>query len=152
MKEIKTHRSLILLLGAVILYSCGEQVLEPPERLVPKEKMVEMLTDLSLINAAKTTNVAILRENGIEPMSYIFKKYGVDSAQFVQSDRYYASLPVEYEDIHTKVKERIEKQQEEVLQQKKINDSLKLLERERKKSSSPSKMKKEISKITDSLQ
>ena len=42
-------------------------------------------------------------------MGYIYDKYGIDSLQFVKSDTYYASIPTVYEDIYTKVKDRLEK-------------------------------------------
>lgn len=143
------------LLVAILLFSCGEQVLQPPEKLIPKETMIAMLTELTVINAAKTTNVAILRKNEIEPMTYLFEKYEVDSLQFVMSDRYYASLPLEYEDIHVQVQKRIEKQAEEIIVVKKVNDSLKLAKSKEKKEASKEKKKGKkptISLSNDSLQ
>ena len=112
----------------ILFLACGEKVLEPPKDLIPKEKMVDILTELTIINSAKTTNLSILQENGIAPMPYLFKKYQIDSIRFVKSDKYYASLPMEYEDIHTEVQQRIEKMTEEVVRTKKLNDSLKLVE------------------------
>ena len=41
-------------------------------------------------------------------MTYVFSKYEIDSAQFVQSDLYYAAIPLEYEAIYEAVKERLE--------------------------------------------
>ncbi|CAZ95361.1 Conserved hypothetical protein [Zobellia galactanivorans] len=121
----------------LVLVSCNETLLEKPENLIPQEKMVEILQDLAIVNAAKTTNLEVLRENGIEPMDYIFKKYDIDSLQFVESDRYYASLPVEYEKIYKKVETNLEKKSKELEEQKKLNDSIRVakekLEREKAK-------------------
>ncbi len=126
--------------------------MEPPERLIPKNQMVDILTDLTLINAAKITNIGVLRETNLEPMPYLFRKYGVDSIQFVESNRYYASLPMAYESIHMQVRDRIQNLQDTVIASKKVNDSLKLLEREAKKAKTAGKKKKSvIKKATDSL-
>ncbi|MBU3028160.1 DUF4296 domain-containing protein [Zobellia galactanivorans] len=130
-------RFLTIALMFLVLVSCNETLLEKPENLIPQEKMVEILQDLAIVNAAKTTNLEVLRENGIEPMDYIFKKYDIDSLQFVESDRYYASLPVEYEKIYKKVETNLEKKSKELEEQKKLNDSIRVakekLEREKAK-------------------
>ncbi|MDO6515765.1 DUF4296 domain-containing protein [Zobellia uliginosa] len=130
-------RFLAIALMFLVLVSCNETLLEKPENLIPQEKMVEILQDLAIVNAAKTTNLEVLRENGIEPMDYIFKKYDIDSLQFVESDRYYASLPVEYEKIYKKVETNLEKKSKELEEQKKLNDSIRVakekLEREKAK-------------------
>lgn len=116
--------------------------MEQPENLIPKEKMVEILRDLAVLNAARTTNVAILRKNDLEPMPYLYAKYGIDSAQFSDSDRYYASLPEEYEAIYAKVEARLELEKEEIEENKRIKDSLKVKEQE---------FKRENTGTTDSL-
>ncbi len=47
-----------------------------------------------------------------EPMEYIYNKYEIDSIQFVSSDLYYASIPLEYEDIYKNLENRITKEKE----------------------------------------
>lgn len=93
--------------------------MEPPEDLIPQEKMVAILHDLALINAAKNSNPSVLENNNIEPMRYIYSKYGIDSLQFVSSDVYYASIPLVYEAIYRKVSTQLESEK------KKIQDALK---------------------------
>lgn len=116
-------RSFLLIL-LVLLVCCGEKVIEAPEDLIAKDKMVAILFDLSLINAAKNTNPKILEAHQIEPMDYIFKKHGIDSLQFVRSDVYYASVPVEYEAIYETVASRLEHRKKELEEvRKKKNDS-----------------------------
>jgi hypothetical protein len=116
--------------------------MEQPENLIPKEKMVEILRDLAVLNAAKTTNVGILQKNKVEPMPYLYAKYGIDSTQFSDSDRYYASLPEEYADIYEKVETRLEVEKEEIEERKRVKDSLEVKERE---------FKREATGTTDSL-
>ncbi len=131
----------------VFLTSCGEQLMEKPKDLIPKEQMVDILKDLAVINAAKNTNISILKEHNIEPTDYIFKKYNIDSARFVESDTYYASLPSEYEAIYEEVEANLEKEKKILQEANKINDSLKAIEMEKKRSSKQQKSKK----VKDSL-
>lgn len=124
MKKYCWSLSILLLLG------CSENLLEKPDNLIPEDKMVEVLKDLAIVNAAKSTNISVLQDNGIEPMAYIYEKHGIDSTQFVESDRYYASLPVKYEQIYIKVESKLEKETKKIEEAKKGNDSLRRVELE----------------------
>lgn len=104
--------------------------MEKPDNLIPEEKMLLILEDFAIVNAAKTTNMNILRNQDIEPTAYILSKYGIDSLQFVESDRYYASLPDEYEAIYQELNNRLEKKKSLFEEEKKIKDSLKVKEQE----------------------
>jgi hypothetical protein len=111
-----------------LFFSCNEKVVEKPENLIPETKMASILYDVSLINAGKIINEGVLNEYDIEPMGYIYAKYGIDSLQFVKSDTYYASIPTVYEAIYTKVKDRLEKgekffEEERQKKQDSINES-----------------------------
>ncbi|MEZ4969453.1 MAG: DUF4296 domain-containing protein [Flavobacteriaceae bacterium] len=92
-----------------LFFSCNEKVVEKPENLIPEAEMAAILYDISLLNASKIINEGVLNEYDIEPMGYIYSKYGIDSLQFIKSDTYYASIPTVYEAIYTKVKDRLEK-------------------------------------------
>ena len=108
----------------LFLFSCGEKVIDTPEDLIPKEKMIDMLYDLSIINAAKGTNPKVLEENSVEPTEFLFKKHGVDSLQFVKSDLYYASIPSQYKAIYEAVSNRLENDKEKIEEERKRkNDS-----------------------------
>ena len=82
-----------------LFFSCNEKVVEKPENLIPEAKMASILYDISLLNAGKIINEGVLNQYDMEPMGYIYDKYGIDSLQFVKSDTYYASIPTVYEDI-----------------------------------------------------
>ncbi|MBU2947854.1 DUF4296 domain-containing protein [Zobellia uliginosa] len=138
-------RVLVIVLVIFGFASCNEQLLEKPENLIPKEKMVDILQDLAIVNAAKTTNIQVLRDNDIEPMEYIFNKYNIDSLQLVESDRYYASLPVEYEKIYKEVEANLEREGKALEEQKKINDSLRVAKEKLKRQEAKAK------KATDTL-
>src|SRR5690606_2823410 len=102
----------ILPLFLCMLVSCNEKIVEKPKNLIPQEKMVAILYDISLLNAARSINESILIEHDVEPMAYIYNKYKIDSLQLVKSDTYYASLPTVYETIYTQIKDRLAKEEE----------------------------------------
>ncbi|KAB5485068.1 MULTISPECIES: DUF4296 domain-containing protein [Flagellimonas] len=118
-------KKLLFLLVFLMVVSCAEKVVEEPENLIPKEKMVDILHDLAILNATKTTIGAKLDETGIDIMEFLYKKYQIDSTQFSESDLYYASLPLEYQAIYTEVETRLDMRQkamEEATEKK--NDSI----------------------------
>jgi hypothetical protein len=99
----------LLLLGVFLgLLSCKEKLIEPPKDLIPEAEMTEILYDLALINGIRTTNPTTLDTYEIETMPYIYEKYDIDSIQFVQSDQYYASVPVIYQRMYQSITDRIE--------------------------------------------
>ena len=101
-------RVLFLILILLLVTRCSEKVIEKPEDLIARDKMVEILFDMALINAGKAIDPNIMDQNQIEPMSYIYRKYEIDSARFVKSDLYYASVPLEYEAIYKELEERLD--------------------------------------------
>ncbi len=137
--EWKKFKSLYLILKMksnflpvlfLCLTACNDTLLEKPDNLIPEDKMVEVLKDLAIVNAAKSTNISVLRDNDIQPMDYIYQRHDIDSVQFVESDRYYASLPVTYERIYKKVESKLEQEVQDVEEAKKLNDSLRRVEME----------------------
>ncbi len=118
-------RKIFLLITFIILFSCGEEVIDKPVNLISKEKMIDILYDLAIIDAAKSTGPQVMENKNFVPMQFIYSKYEIDSIQFVSSDLYFASKPLEYEDIYKKIEERIKKEKErfEKLNEKK-KDSL----------------------------
>ncbi len=122
-------KKVIFLALTIVLVSCAEKLLEKPENLIPEAKMVEILNDLAIVNAARVTNVEVLRDHNITPMQYIFSKYDIDSLQFVESDRYYASIPELHEKIYVAVEEKLEIEKERITENKKVRDSLAQIEK-----------------------
>jgi len=126
-------KNLFVILFALLLTSCGEKLLDKPEDLIPKDKMINILKDITILNSARSTSVTVLHDYKIEPTTFVFSKYGVDSLQFVTSDKYYASLPNEYEAMYVEIEKQLDNQKEQMSEAKKIKDSLDL-ERNLKKS------------------
>lgn len=94
--------------------SCGNALMESPEDLISKEMMADILHDIALINSIDNSHPQVLKSKEIKVMDFVFKKYGIDSAQFVKSDLYYASVPVLYEEIYQAVEDRLERERDSV--------------------------------------
>ena len=110
----------------ILMVSCGKELIPKPANLVAKEKMIDIIEELAIVNAARSTNADMLRENEIEPTSYILKKYDVDSLQFVESNRYYVSKPSEYKAIYEIVEKRLDAKAKAMGEAKRIKDSISL--------------------------
>ena len=105
--------------------------------------MALILYDLAIINAAKTTNPSYLINRNFESMPFIYRKYGVDSVQFVQSDIYYASIPDEYESSYKVVEARLELEKNEVDESKtRISDSIRRIADEQRNKIRQEQLKK----------
>lgn len=137
MKRILSYIILISLIG-----SCGDiEKPKKPENLISKDKMVDIIVEINLLNAAKGINKGVLESYGIKPQEYVFEKFDIDSTQFSQSSRYYAYDLKTYEGIYQKAKERLEERKKafqiELDDTKKLNDSIKRINLDSVKSKKP---------------
>ena len=107
-------RSIWVLFIAVFFISCQNvEEIKKPANLIPEDKMVDVLTDLSILNSAKNYNRSLLEETGIQPDKYLFEKYQIDSLQLAESTGYYAKKYDILDDIYAKVKANLETKKEE---------------------------------------
>ena len=116
----KLQRIIILCL----VFSCNNSLNQnnkPPENLISKEKMVDIIYDMTLINVAKGVNKSILENNGIIPEQYLFNKHSIDSMLFAKSNEYYSYDLKTYQTIYDNVKIKLEKNK------KIISDSIEIL-------------------------
>ena len=126
------HRLVILVALILMVSSCKEELIKPPENLITKDKMSVILYDLALVTAAKNTSIDVLKKNNIEAMKYIYTKHGIDSLQFVESDVYYASNPEVYGEIYEGVEAKLKGDLKVVEDAKKEQRTLDSIERIRK--------------------
>lgn len=129
-----------ILIFVLILSILGCQNVERPEKpknLISKEKMVDVLTEAYLANAARSVNNQAIIDKGIKVDSLIFKKFEVDSVQFAKSNDYYAADINMYLDIFQKVEARL------VAMEKKL-DSIRNMDRKRKDSVESNQNKERI--------
>lgn len=101
--------SLILFL----FYSCQEGAIPKPDKLISEETMEAIVYDLVMLEAIKNSQPNLLEENGINPYTYIFDKYQIDSLQWVQNNKYYASDVKNYKHLVDKVRKKLEQQKAE---------------------------------------
>ena len=92
-----------------------------PVNLISKEKMVDIIYDMTLISVAKGVNKSILENNGIIPEEYIFKKHSIDSTIFAKNNEYYSFDLKIYQSIYDEVKIKLQKNK------KSINDSIDIM-------------------------
>ena len=117
-----------------LILSCKEEVVKKPENLIEKEVMVDVMYDLALLEAIKYQSPDAIETHKINPDEYIYKKYKIDSAQFVQSNMYYASDYKEYKKMYDQINSRLVKNKsllEEAIKNEK--DKALLLKKESKK-------------------
>ena len=89
--------------------SCQDvQKTEKPDDLIPEDKMIDVLTELSLVHAARNYNKFKLENTGINPDEYIYEKFDIDSLQFEKSNDYYSEQYTQYERIYDSVKVRLQ--------------------------------------------
>ena len=107
------NRFLAYIFLTFVVLSCGDiDKPKKPDNFISKSKMIDIITDISLVNAAKAMDKNLLIKKDINPEDYIFQKYDIDSVQFAENSNYYAYYIKEYEEIYSQVKERLEKQKE----------------------------------------
>lgn len=98
-----------LLLFVLLVSGCQDVDKTPkPKDLIPKDKMVDVITEIALLHGARSYNKNLLEEKGIDPSRYIYEKFSIDSLQFARSNDYYAAHVKQYQEIYLEVKERLE--------------------------------------------
>lgn len=115
----------------LLLFSCQDvKVVEKPENLISEDKMVEVLTDLLVINSAKNFNKRFLEETGIRPNTYLYEKHEIDSLQLAQSTEYYAKKYDQLDKIYSRVKVNLEKLRADLeivrAEEERIEDSIRM--------------------------
>lgn len=91
-----------------LFLSCKKEVVEAPQGLISKDKMINIMYDLSLLDGLKYQSNDLRDSVEINPSKYIFEKYKVDSLQFAKSNVYYASNYVEYKEMFDTIIKRLD--------------------------------------------
>ena len=100
----------VLFFCFVLFVGCQNAPIEKPDNLIDEDKMVDIMFDITVLEAMKSQTTLVLETNKINPNTYIYKKYNIDSLQFANSDKYYASDVKKYNEIFDAVNKRIEDQ------------------------------------------
>ena len=123
------RNKVLLLIFTMLLGACtSNTIYKKPDDLIPKNQMVDLLTDMYLANAAKNIKTKNLERN-LNYMSLVYEKYSIDSTRFQKSNIYYMSRIYEYEAIYKEVEYRLNIMLDTIQVAKRINDSLKRIEK-----------------------
>lgn len=106
-------KAVVFFCAVIALASCRQgNVIDKPENLLEEDEMVNVMYDLSLLQAIQVQNPDALREKDVSPQAYIFRKYDIDSTTLAQNQKYYASRIEQYEKMQQKVADKIKEQKE----------------------------------------
>ncbi|KAF2517434.1 DUF4296 domain-containing protein [Flavobacterium zhairuonense] len=97
-----------IILVLFLSVSCKKEIVKEPKGLIEREKMIDIMYDLSLLEAMKYQNPLSLDSVESDPKKFIFKKYKVDSLQFAQSNIYYASDYETYKELYDELGKRLQ--------------------------------------------
>ncbi len=123
---------LFLLTGVFFMMSCtSNTILKEPDNLIPKEQMVDLLTDMYIANAAFSVKNKNLNRK-IDYVPLVYEKYQIDSLRFDSSNLYYMSRIDDYELIYKEVEVRLKEMSKKTEATKKLEDSLNVKKKETK--------------------
>ena len=101
-------RIILTLIILVIVQSCKDFNNKKPENLISEDKMVEILFDLEIINAARGDNKKIIEEKISNVNNYLQNKYKIGIDQFENSISYYSSDILKYSTIIQEVEQKLD--------------------------------------------
>ena len=108
-------KTIILICFSIALFSCSEgiQRVEMPEQLIPKDTMVLIIKDLSILESHVKNkfpdinqNYKSLRKSG----KLILDKYNMDTTRFNSSMDYYGSRQREMQGIYSQVLDSVNRE------------------------------------------
>ncbi|MFB9077600.1 DUF4296 domain-containing protein [Flavobacterium procerum] len=108
---------LLILLVLFLSVSCKKELVKEPAKLIEREKMIDIMYDLSILDAIRYQRPLSLDSLESSTTKFILKKYKIDSLQFAQNNIYYATDYETYKDMFDEVNKRL-------AQNQKITDSL----------------------------
>ncbi|MET3027434.1 DUF4296 domain-containing protein [Flavobacterium sp. UW10123] len=142
---------IVIILVLFLSISCKKDVVKQPAKLIEKDKMIDIMYDLSLLEAMRYQKPLSLDSIDNDPTKFVLKKYKVDSLQFAQNNMYYASDYDNYKDMFDQVNKRIEVNQRAADSLAKIDEKKAAKENKNKpkesKQVSKDSVQKRISKI-----
>lgn len=128
----------------LVLFACKKELVKEPKNLIERDKMVDIMYDLSLLEAMRMENPILMDSFKDNTNQYIYKKYKIDSLQFAQSNIFYAANFKEYEKMYNQVKSRIDLKKIQIDSANKAEVKRKML---KEKAERKLKLKKEADSI-----
>ena len=130
------NKNYIFIVLITLTISCKQET--KPNHLIEKEVMVNIMYDLSILQALRYQNPTSIDSFQINARDFVYKKYRIDSLQFAQSNVYYSTNNEQYKEMFNQVVGRINKE-------KAASDSLIKVEIKQKSKINKTKLKESIS-------
>jgi hypothetical protein len=108
-------KQLLFLFLSLFVFSCSKNPAPKPDNLLDEEVMVDIIYDISILQATDGSMPYKLSEHTIEMDKYIFEKYKIDSLTYRQNQRYYAADARKYKKIYKKVIERLDQEKANIM-------------------------------------
>ena len=113
----------ILCIGFFIVACTSNTIVKKPDNLIPKDQMVDLLTDMLLAAGGQSIkNVDMQRRINYFPT--VYEKYNIDSTRFKESNYYYTSRIDDYDEILGKVDARLKSLKEQIEKERLNKDSI----------------------------
>lgn len=115
----------ILILSAFILSCSDVQEIEEPDNLISEDKMIDIYTDMILLDAVERSSPKNFKAYELESSEHIVNKYKIDSVTLSENIKYYNLNFEKNTRIYEKVKENIAQKEEKIDSITTLRDSLK---------------------------
>ena len=103
-------KQVLFLFVSLFVLSCSKNPVPKPDNLLDEEVMVNIIYDISILQATDGSMSYKLSDHNIKMDQYIFEKYKIDSITYRENQRYYAANARAYKKIYKKVIERLERE------------------------------------------
>ena len=111
----KQTKNLIYFIPIFLFFSCNDfSYNQKPKNLIDEETMEKILFEAIMMDVMSTFTEKNPDFLEIFNVSFLYKKYGVDSIQLVESDKYYSKNPRIYYRIYKKVLDQMQTQKDSI--------------------------------------
>lgn len=124
---------LLVIFTSLVMACTNVQERQEPENLLSEDKMVEIYTDMILLDAAERSNPRNFKTYELKTSEHIFNKFNIDSTTLSQNIAYYNLDFEANDDIYEKVRLNLAQRDEVIDSVSKVRDSLKKVEANKKK-------------------
>lgn len=111
----------IFVVLAVFMAACDKPVIEKPKKLIPRDKMIDIITDMhyaeALYQNRRYSSDQFSRFTEADFYYSILKKYNYADSVFEKSLIYYSSTPKEYEKIYSRVLNKLSEMEQAQLEE-----------------------------------
>ncbi len=104
----------LIIVGLVVFVNCAQKHHPKPEKLLSKKEMVELMTEMQLLEGELQQNFSALQMDSVKIIiqkdyDILFEKYGISKALFEKNLEYYTFNPTDLTDMYMQVEKNIQK-------------------------------------------